>query len=205
MAKAKKAKRRGRPPSGEFSGLSAKPLQLRMPPDLRDELDKSAKARGVKVSQEMLYRLRRDLARSRADRRDPITFHLNALFTEIVNMVAVSSVSSSDPTAWRRNPFAFKSVRLAFDQVMKRLQPPGKLDRDEVDLFGPSSGHTSGYVVGGDTPEECANLVAAIVLMNMRSQVPPDDPQMKRASINFEHEVSRAWKVLTLNEGEDRQ
>ena len=54
--KRKRAPGGGRQPSGAFSKLTS-PLSLRMPADMRDELEAAAKASGKSLSQELLRRL----------------------------------------------------------------------------------------------------------------------------------------------------
>ena len=54
--KRKRAPGGGRKPKGAFSKLTS-PLSLRMPSDMRDELEAAAKASGKSVSQELLRRL----------------------------------------------------------------------------------------------------------------------------------------------------
>lgn len=200
MAVKAKARAKGRPPKGKFANLSGSPLSLRMPPELRSRLEKAAKESGSNLSQQALSCIERDMNRSDEYERDPATFALAGIFNEIVNMVAVNAVESQDPTAWRRNAFAFKAVRLAFDRVMQQLQPPGDPDRDQANFFGgPSSGHSTGFFVGGETPEKCAEFVATLMLMHLKARVESDPPGARRGSLRMEQRLSRAWKALALD------
>ncbi|MCA1546452.1 hypothetical protein I6F36_06485 [Bradyrhizobium sp. BRP19] len=215
MAKAKKAsaktakRPRGRPPQGNFSDLSGKPISLRIPTDLRAELEKAAALNERSFSQEVLQRLWLTVEEDAGRYRDTSTYALFAMFAKFIDMAAANAVNQPEPDAWSRDPFAFKAVRLAFDGLLEFLQPPGEIVRQELDIFGPGpGGHKTGYLIFSETPEEFAEFLLQVVLVQQPSAQKEvaergytDEPMATPARDRFKDEMGQAWRMLLMNRG----
>src|SRR6516165_8156849 len=81
----KRAPGGGRKPIGRSSARAQ--LSVRMPDDLRTELEAAAAARGHSLTQEMIGRLRESLARERIDRQDPAMRALCFLFQNLAESI----------------------------------------------------------------------------------------------------------------------
>jgi len=126
--------KRGRPPTGGFSTLSAV-TSLRMPEDLRQQLEKSRKERGkrlhreIGLSQELLYRVRDSFIRERNEARDPALralYYLLAEVSEAVTFPFPARPADLRPL-WRSDPFFFQAFRLAVGQLLDELKPTGEV------------------------------------------------------------------------------
>ena len=116
--------RRGRKPGGPFSGGHTRSVALRLDLDLHAKLEASTEERKKRnknwnFSQELQWRLRQTFEQ---DRRDPVMRALAFLMEKTARRVHMGA-----PLAWRHNPFLFKAFRLAFAQVLERLQPRGEI------------------------------------------------------------------------------
>jgi NTP pyrophosphatase (non-canonical NTP hydrolase) len=126
-------RKRGRPPAGGFSTLTAV-TSLRMPEDLRQQLEKARKERGkrlnrkIGLSQELLYRVRSSFIRERDEARDPALRALYYLIAEVAE--AVSFPFPARPAGlrplWRSDPFLFEAFRLAVGELLDALKPTGR-------------------------------------------------------------------------------
>jgi hypothetical protein len=133
MAKRKAPKRKrapggGRKSAGDFSHLTAV-TSLRMPADMRDELEKAAKARSretgrrIGLSQELLRRLKESFDQDRKNYRDPATQALCFLFADLAE-----NVHGGTPN-WQSDPFLFKSFKLGVARLLDNLpEPAGKVE-----------------------------------------------------------------------------
>ncbi len=156
----KRAPGGGRKPRGEFSKL-ASPLSIRMPHDMRGTLSAAARASGKSVTQELLRRLNDSFRRDRDRKRDPASRALCFLLAELIELVKLNTAENPQPSEWRSNPFAFRSVRLAFAHVMDALEPKGKM-RAPTDVW------LSHAMISADTPEKMAANAAELVLYWLR-------------------------------------
>ena len=115
--KPKKKSTAGRKPAGPFAHNTAQ-LTIRMPDDLRDELELSANKKGWSLTQELLWRLRSSYQRQRQERRrPPATRAICFLIGEIAGYA-----SAFNPAEWHRSPFAFKAFRLAVARLLGALE-----------------------------------------------------------------------------------
>jgi hypothetical protein len=120
--RAKRQPGAGRKPRGPFSQNSAV-MTVRMPDDLRAELERSANKKGWSLSQELLWRVRSSYKRQREEeRRSPATRALCFLLSELAERVGLPNIAE-----WHRSPFAFRAFRLALAQVLERLEPAGAI------------------------------------------------------------------------------
>lgn len=130
MAK-KRAPGGGRKPKGPFSGLTA-PLTIRMPPEMRKELETAAKKRGKNLTQELLWRLRASFDRERDKVRDPALRAFSFLFSELVQVICFNPNSQLN---WRFDPWLFHAIKLAIVKLLDRFEPKGKVNLPEFWQF----------------------------------------------------------------------
>jgi hypothetical protein len=112
----------GRKPKGAFKNL-ASPLSIRMPADMRSELEAAAKANGSSVSQELLRRLQNSFNRDRDKARDPAMQALCFLIAETAQQT--SGLNNLD---WRTNPFYFRAFKIAVGKLLDALEPKGTIE-----------------------------------------------------------------------------
>jgi len=183
MKKRKRAPGGGRKPMGDFSGLTSV-MSFRMPDGMREQLEKSAKARSralkrnVSLSQELLFRLRVSLNRDRDEARDPAMRALCFLFSQ-----AAYAVHWNMPD-WRSDPFLFRAVKLAIAKVLDALEPAGeiklpdfwKVYRDNVaeeDSGGRSAKEWRDFKVKvTKSPDAMAEHAASSILLHFDSPRP---------------------------------
>lgn len=159
---AKPKAKAGRKPKGEEHGLAAvPPLTIRMPLDLRAALEATAAAEGRSLTQEIVLRLRNSI---RERDRDQQSRALAFLLSETIDVIKGNTVED-----WRGNPFAFAALRLAFETILERLQPPGPIEPPAFDPFGgdgPANAHA--IILAAETPESLASNVATHVLISLQ-------------------------------------
>ena len=123
----------GRPPQGEFSNLTS-PLTIRMPEDMRTQLEAAASKSGKSVTQELLRRLRDLFQRDIDEDRDPALRALNFFIAEIAEQISGGmylrdqGLRSAMQKEWRADLFNFKAFKFAVSKLLDALEePPGKV------------------------------------------------------------------------------
>jgi hypothetical protein len=110
----------GRRPAGPFTNNTSQ-LTIRMPDDLRAELQEAADKKGWSLTQELLFRAGPSYRRHRdRERQSPATRALCYL----INTIAMR-LDFFDPANWHRSPFAFRAFRIGVAKLLEALQPPG--------------------------------------------------------------------------------
>jgi hypothetical protein len=204
----KRAPGGGTKPRGEYAGLSTT-LSLRMPADLRAQLERSAAKRrrgeGWSLTQEILRRLHRSLERERDERRDPPSRALCYLLAEVISAVASNTVGPN----WRSHPWSFRAIKQAFGQVLDALEPTGEIRAPVTRQGDPFSGLWAAgaipvrFQLGEGTPEEMAHFVRDVILMRMRQdsyEQPPEAIALTSTQEEFEFGMSDAVRDLKLKE-----
>lgn len=126
MAGRKRAPGGGRKPIGPSAARVQ--LSVRMPDDLRAELEAAAATRGHSLTQEMLGRLRESLARERIDRQDEPMRALCFLFQELAERLHFRQGRiRGRKWAWHRDPFVFRAFKLGVAKLLDALEPPGEV------------------------------------------------------------------------------
>ena len=153
----------GRKPRGPSSKNSAV-MTVRMPSDLRGQLERSAEKKGWSLSQELLWRLDSSYKKQRnRERATPVTRALSFLFGELISRVAFPDRSGG----WHRNPFLFRALRLAIDKLLEALEPPGDVQgpyEEGLELYAHSHFSSEEIVASYMTPEARADLAAKQLL-----------------------------------------
>jgi Arc-like DNA binding domain len=126
----KRAPGGGRKPQGEFDELTSM-FSLRMPQDIRGQLDAAAEKNGRSAAQELLARLHNSFGRERDKSRDPATRALCFLFSELQSKIAGRA------SRWHKDPFRFRALTLAIMGLLNELQPQGEMKRPSLALKHP--------------------------------------------------------------------
>ena len=171
MQKHKRAPGAGRKPKGNFSRLSSV-LTVRMPDQMRKRLAAAAKKRpagGWSVSQELLHRVQRSFDRERDERRDPATRALCYLLAEVISM-ATTVLPNRD---WRSDPFVFRSISLAFTQLLAALEPEGDIQPPPLE-DEPFSGWHGDFGPAGKTPEGTGGMIYQLMMLWLGGKTKPE-------------------------------
>ena len=107
-------------------------LTVRMPDDLRGELEAAAHKRGGgrTLTDEVVARLRSSLSRERDDERDPALRALNFVVSQLAERVSGGSLladrglRSEAQKKWRTDPFLFRAFKFAVGKLLDALEPP---------------------------------------------------------------------------------
>lgn len=130
--KAKRKSGGGRKPRGPFSQNSAM-MTVRMPNDLRDELERSAKKKGWSLTQELLWRMRDSFNQEHDKRRDPALRALTFVIAQLAERVSGGMYAAHEETRrnqskeWKTDPFRFSAFKFAVGRLLDELRPPGEI------------------------------------------------------------------------------
>jgi hypothetical protein len=161
MARARKrAPGGGRKPIGPSAARSL--LTIRMPDDLRAELQASAAKRGRSLTQELLWRLKVSLNRERIDRQDQVMRAYCFLFTDLAE-----KLHFRQERKWHRDSFTFRAFKLAVGKLLDALEPPGEPKSPFVKLRDSDEPLHQQLVEWFKTPESAATHAAALTLENL--------------------------------------
>lgn len=184
VAKAtKRAPGGGRKPSGEFDQLTS-PFSVRMPDDLRKQLETAAKKNRRSAGQELLRRLNDSFSRDYSKNRDPGTRALSFLLAELIDKIQWAA----GPHEWQRSTFLSRAVRIGFAKLLKAIEPESEFPRVSPFLAMAESvrkqakgtafeKHATRYAKevtrNWKTPERVGNKAAADILSNLyRGTIP---------------------------------
>jgi hypothetical protein len=158
----------GRKAQGELRNLTAV-MSLRMPQDLRDQLERARRASGRSLSQEMLKRVGLSFGRDREGDRALRAFSF--LFSELAEFINLEQ----NPD-WRFDPWLFHTIKLAIGKLLDRFEPSGKMRlprfwqylRDTPDFEGlPTSREERVRIT--QSPEAMADYVVQNVLSDFNN------------------------------------
>jgi hypothetical protein len=97
-------------------------MSIRVPAELRAQLEAAARRRGRNVSEELLARLNSSFQRERDKAVDPAMRALNFLFSTLAY-----SVHWNMPN-WRSDAFLFKAIKIGIAKLLDALEPGGDAD-----------------------------------------------------------------------------
>jgi hypothetical protein len=189
----------GRKPSGPFK-QSAAQLTVRMPDDMRAQLDAAAKKKGWSLSQELLWRLRVSFEKENyADHRDPATRALCFLIAETAQRVRLGI-----PVQWHLNPFLFRAFKLGVAALLDALAPTGEaksplpefskvLKANELQLLGDRL----------ETPEIAAAEAAKLTLTSLLLPAHHvEEVKTRLQGLNFPERPNLSEELVKEFEGE---
>jgi hypothetical protein len=191
--KQKRAPGGGRKPKGAFSGLTS-PLSIRMPPDMRKELESASKKKGWSLTQELLWRLRVSLNKQQEVRRDPATRAICYLISRMGE-----KIHKRIPLEWRRNPFLFRAFKIGVANLLDELEPPGEIQSpiDQGTLT------ESTYVDLYRTPETIANDAARETLTSLYyTREMPESQKQAIRSLSLPGEPKYGEQLVELLESD---
>jgi hypothetical protein len=116
----KRAPGGGRKPRGPFAQNTAQ-LTIRMPDDMRAQLEAAAQKRGWSLTQELLWRARLSFTKERENRREPAIRALCFLISEAARYAFESQ------RKLHRDRFAFRAFRLTVLKLLDALEPIGEM------------------------------------------------------------------------------
>jgi hypothetical protein len=156
----KRAPGGGRKPIGPT--VARAQLSVRMPDDLRTELEAAAAKRGRSLTQEMLWRLRVSLNRERIDRQDQVMRALCFLFTDLAE-----KLHSRQGGKWHRDPFTYRAFKLAVAKLLDALEPPGDAKSPFAKLENSDERLHQQLFEWFKSPESAATHVASLTLESL--------------------------------------
>jgi len=198
MKKRKRAPGGGRKPEGELRDLKAV-MSLRMPQDLRDQLEQARQASGRSLSQELLARARLSFDRERERSRDRALRAFCFLFSELAQVICIAPARVPD---WRFDPWLFQTFKLAIPKLLDHFQPTGEMKlpgfwqafRDCPDIVGfPSNKDERRRRT--ETPEAMADHAVQKVLSDF------SDPKQ----VEHRYKSSRGWALEKMPDGSIKQ
>jgi hypothetical protein len=98
-------------------------LTIRMPDNLRTELEAAARKRGHNLTDELLWRLRVSFAKEHEQRRDPAMRAVTFLIGELAENIHLGRRMK-----WHKNPFMFQALKLGITKVLDAIAPPGEIE-----------------------------------------------------------------------------
>jgi hypothetical protein len=116
----KRAPGGGRKPKGDFSRLES-PVSVRMPQDMRTQLEAAARRSGRSVSQELLTRLDISLNKDRNKAVDPAMRAINFLISSLAYAVHWNMPN------WRSDRFLFRAIKIGINKLLDALEPSGEM------------------------------------------------------------------------------
>ena len=159
----------GRKSGGEFRNLTAV-MSVRMPQDLRDQLERARQASRRSMSQELLWRAKMSFDRDRDLSRDRAMRAFCFLFSELAQVICVDPKLEPD---WRFDPWLFQAFKLAVVKLLDRFQPAGKMKLPEFWQFVREAPDTDGLFPNREerkgmteSPEAMADYAVQKVLSN---------------------------------------
>jgi hypothetical protein len=187
-----------------------------MPADMKEQLSTAAKGRrqgrGWSLTQELLFRLQRSFDRERDERRDPAARALCYLLAEVITTVAFNV----RPRHWRSDPFAFRTMRLAFNYLLDALEPSGEIQAPtRTDKGNPLAelglpGDRLLLSQQHQTPEDMARFTSEVLLMRFLQQIvvePTEEGYVVRKNFSqseqeMEFGMGAARRHLAIRKGE---
>jgi Arc-like DNA binding domain len=205
MAKRKRAPGGGRKPKGDFSELTT-PLTIRMPGEMRKELEAAAKKGCKSVTQELLRRLQNSFNRDRKKSRDPALQAICYLIAELAEGVtnpAPMHVANMRPL-WRSDPFLFRAFKLAVGKLLDALEPAGEIKSPVIlEITDKVAVHLTTPKFIRDayrTPEALADFCAAGILQALIRSEPLNkfDPRITKWDENDGYGMEFARRDLSV-------
>jgi hypothetical protein len=128
QVKRKRAAGAGRKPKGEFSQLTSS-LTIRIPEDMRRQLESEAAANNLSVTQALLWHLRQSFNRERDRKRDPALQGLLFLIAQLAErssggMYFEKELRTVYQSEWRTDLFNFRAFKAAARKLLDAIEEP---------------------------------------------------------------------------------
>jgi hypothetical protein len=130
--KRKRAPGGGRKPKGEFSQLTSS-LTIRIPEDMRKQLESEAASKDQSVAQVLLWHLRRSFNRDRERERNSATRAFCFLISVLADKIRWAVGAPTEE--WQNNPFVFRSFKIGVAKLLDAFEPKGKIRPPPMDWF----------------------------------------------------------------------
>jgi hypothetical protein len=197
------AKRQRAPGGGRKKGSTPRqpPMSIRLPADLRDQLQVAANraksGKGRKLSSEIIARLRRDIDREKEDQREPTTWALNYLISELTRKTILAS-PSGQRFDWHNDSFVSDSFRLAVSMLLEQLRPQ---DSAVKTAFSDADGMIHPlYRDVLASPESWAKVAFLDVWRDLTTQRPQPRAEMKRIlDAHYDENADGEWADYTID------
>ena len=206
----------GRKPKGEFSQLSST-LTIRIPDDMRKQLEDEAAAKDESMAQRLMWHLRQSFNRQQDKDRDPALHALLYLIGYLAEDLSLEGPASEFRTYWRTSWTAFVAFKIAVGKLLDALEEPPKPTPRDQKIFKElceretELGHLSPeYARARSSPDALGAFEFAI----LRERASRTDPlsETEREYIRLfpkrEREfytLPKAWKALELPEPKTRK
>jgi hypothetical protein len=143
-------------------------LTIRIPENLRGELESAAKKRGRKLTREVIWRLQVSLNRERIDRQDQVMRALCFLFTDVAEKLRLhEGLYFREGRKWHRDPFTFRAFKLAVGKLLDALEPSGEAKSPFVKLENSDEPLHQQLVEWFKTPDSAATHAATLTLESL--------------------------------------
>jgi len=210
----KRAPGGGRKPQGEFDQLTS-PFSLRMPEDLRKQLEAASQMTRRSVSQEVVSRLNNSFGRDRDKDRDPAVRAISFLISELLTRIYWPQASQ-----WHGNPFLFRAFKIGVAKLLDELEPKGEMMvpprvrewADEIKK-GPPAGHplaklekvwaekSDHLIRTWKSPSSVASAAVRKTLSNLYEPIAPEDLRSIREA-EYKDEKSRGLFMRLIEQSE---
>jgi len=139
---------RGRP--RKISGGKTAIFSTRITPELRQELERSAAASGITLTQEIVSRLRRsfDLDKEREQIFQKFGGHQNYAVCLLFSGL-MEDVSRAAGKRWTDDPWAYKQVRQGILRLLDEWCPPGEVKQPVLREYPPELAQRIGEFLAG--------------------------------------------------------
>jgi Arc-like DNA binding domain len=175
----------GRKSKGEFSQLTSS-LTIRIPEDMRDELESEAAARGRSVSQELLRRLNDSFNRDRDKERDPALRGLLYMIGQLAEHLGGEYyMPDRNPKVydwlqkrWRTDLFYFRAFKFAVVSLLGELEEPPdhpiarKLRRETIKQLTKTAGPELKEILKDESPENIGLKTCLDILIKAETTIP---------------------------------
>jgi hypothetical protein len=215
---AKRLKKRSKTPRAD------KPYSIRLPNDLRKQLERFAAEhrknghgkKGWNLSQEIIARLNSSI---HEPLDEPKMHALCHLFAETAYAVSGSYVPDEKggyrpAFDWRSDPFMFESFKLTVAQLLDALRPPGEIKSpiSNLEELATADRWSQSIARSFTSPEERARDTFAFIWQKYQSAQPLSGDELKGAmvhrrfdDISLHNRMSAARQILSLsNTGDDK-
>jgi hypothetical protein len=207
--KRKRAPGGGRKPKGEFSQLSST-LTIRIPDDMRKQLEDEAAAKGESMAQRLLWHLRQSFNRQHDRDRDPALHALLYMIGYLAENISLDSPTPPSRTYWRTDWYAFVAFKSAVVMLLDVLEEPPEPPPDVHKRFKEMSKQAEER--GGYFPDNAYSLghrefdllLDRARWTNPLSEAEREYNRLFPAREHDSYSLPKAWKALELPESTTR-